>query len=87
MANKPQDMNELVPFFAFRDNDKYKDDIFVGWNGKGYQIQRGKQVMIPRGVGTDGKSGAAVCREIRRTSLISSAKPPRMALRHGVGSV
>ena len=50
MANKPQDMNELVPFFAFRDNDKYKDDIFVGWNGKGYQIQRGKQVMIPRGV-------------------------------------
>ena len=31
MANKPQDMNELVPFFAFRDNDKYKDDIFVGW--------------------------------------------------------
>lgn len=50
MANKPQNMNELVPFFAFRDNDKYKDDIFVGWNGKGYQIQRGKQVMIPRGV-------------------------------------
>ena len=50
MANKPQDMNELVPFFAFRDNAKYKDDIFVGWNGKGYQIQRGKQVMIPRGV-------------------------------------
>ena len=50
MANKPQDMNELVPFFAFRDNDKYKVDIFVGWNGKGYQIQRGKQVMIPRGV-------------------------------------
>ena len=50
MANKPQDMNELVPFFAFRDNDKSKDDIFVGWNGKGYQIQRGKQVMIPRGV-------------------------------------
>ena len=50
MANKPQDMNELVPFFAFRANDKYKDDIFVGWNGKGYQIQRGKQVMIPRGV-------------------------------------
>ena len=50
MANKPQDMNELVPFFAFRDNDKYKDDIFAGWNGKGYQIQRGKQVMIPRGV-------------------------------------
>ena len=50
MANKPQDMNELVPFFAFRDNDNYKDGIFVGWNGKGYQIQRGKQVMIPRGV-------------------------------------
>ena len=50
MANKPQDMNELVPFFAFRDNDKYKDDIVVGLNGKVYRIQRGKHVRIPRPV-------------------------------------
>lgn len=45
-----QYMNELVPFRAFRDNDKYKDDITVGVNGKIYKIQRGKDIMIPRKV-------------------------------------
>lgn len=39
---------ELVPYFAFKDNDKYKDDITVSVNGYTYQIQRGKHVMIPR---------------------------------------
>ena len=43
-------MNERVPFYAFRDNDKYKDDIVVGVNGKMYRIKRGVQVMIPRNV-------------------------------------
>ena len=42
------DPNELVPFYLFRDNDKYKDDVFVAVNGEGCQIQRGKQVMIKR---------------------------------------
>jgi len=41
-------LNERVPFYAFKDNDKYKDDIVVGCNGKNFIIQRGKQVMIPR---------------------------------------
>lgn len=41
-------LNERVPFFAFQDNDKYKDDIVVGINGYNYVIQRGKQVSIPR---------------------------------------
>lgn len=41
-------LNERVPFIAFKDNDKYKDDIVVGVNGKTFIIQRGKQVMIPR---------------------------------------
>ena len=41
-------LNERVPFIAFKDNDKYKDDIVVGINGKAFIIQRGKQVMIPR---------------------------------------
>lgn len=39
-----------VPFWAFKDDDKYKDDIVVGWNGKVYRIQRGKHVRIPREV-------------------------------------
>lgn len=42
------DPNELVPFYLFRDNDKYKDDVFVAVNGEGCQIQRGAQVMIKR---------------------------------------
>jgi len=41
-------LNERVPFYAFKDNDRYKDDIVVGINGKNFIIQRGKQVMIPR---------------------------------------
>lgn len=41
-------LNERVPFKAFKDNDKYKDDLVVGVNGKTYQIQRGISVMIPR---------------------------------------
>lgn len=41
-------LNERVPFKAFKDNNKYKDDIVIGHNGKFYQIQRGVQVMIPR---------------------------------------
>lgn len=42
--------NERVPFRAFRDNGKYKDDIIVGLNGKMYRIKRGVEVMIPRNV-------------------------------------
>ena len=41
-------LRELVPFYAFKDGDKYKDDIICGVNGVLYQIQRGKEVMIPR---------------------------------------
>jgi len=48
MSEVEKHLNEVVPFFAFRDDDKYKDDIIVGINGKNWQIQRGKQVMIPR---------------------------------------
>lgn len=41
---------ERVPFRAFKDSGKYKEDYIVGLNGKQYQIQRGKDVMIPRNV-------------------------------------
>lgn len=39
-----------VNFWAFKDDDKYKDDIVVGVNGKIWRIQRGKYVRIPREV-------------------------------------
>jgi hypothetical protein len=41
-------LNELVPFMAFKDSGKYKDDLVIIVNGKTWQIQRGVQVMIPR---------------------------------------
>ncbi|MBR7114303.1 MAG: hypothetical protein IKC76_07335 [Firmicutes bacterium] len=40
----------MVPFEAFYDGDKYKDDIIVSVNGKRFQIKRGVKVMIPRNV-------------------------------------
>lgn len=41
-------LKETVPFYAFKDNDKYKDDITVGVNGRMFRIKRGEQVMVPR---------------------------------------
>lgn len=41
-------LNEKISFMAFKDNDKYSDDIVVGINGKNWLIQRGKTVFIPR---------------------------------------
>jgi len=40
--------NELVKVRLFKDNDKYKDDVFVAVNGKGMIVPRGKEVEIPR---------------------------------------
>lgn len=45
---KKVDLDELVPFEAFKDNDKYKDDITVIVNGKPWRIKRGEEVMVPR---------------------------------------
>lgn len=41
-------LKEPVPFYAFKDDDKYKDDITVGVNGRIFRIKRGVQVMVPR---------------------------------------
>jgi hypothetical protein len=41
-------MEEKVPFRAFKDNDKYKDDIFVSVNGENCIIKRGVEVKIKR---------------------------------------
>ena len=40
--------DELVPYTAFKDNDKYKDDLVFTVAGKLWQIKRGVEVMIPR---------------------------------------
>lgn len=48
-AKAPADLDrELVDFYAFKDGDKYKDDIVVAVNGKVWRIQRGVHVKIPR---------------------------------------
>ena len=39
---------QLVPVRLFKDNDKYKDDVFVAVNGERIQIKRGETVMVKR---------------------------------------
>ena len=39
---------ELVEVKLFKDNDRYKDDVFVGCNGENVVIQRGVKVKIKR---------------------------------------
>lgn len=41
-------MKELVDVFLFKDGDKYKDDVFVGVNGRTWVIKRGVTVKVPR---------------------------------------
>lgn len=40
--------NEEVEIELFKDNGKYKDDVFVAVNGVGCLIQRGKKVKVKR---------------------------------------
>ena len=40
--------NELVPVKLFKDNHKYKDDVYVAVNGDNCNIRRGEEVMIKR---------------------------------------
>ena len=40
--------NELVPVKLFKDNHKYKDDVFVAVNGENCVIKRGEEVMVKR---------------------------------------
>lgn len=41
-------MKELVDVCLFKDGDKYKDDVFVGVNGRTWVIKRGVTVKVPR---------------------------------------
>lgn len=40
--------NELVEIELFKDNGKYKDDVFVAVNGVGMIVPRGIKTKIPR---------------------------------------
>ena len=40
--------NELVEVELFKDNDKYKDDVYVSVDGEHIQIKRGVKVKIKR---------------------------------------
>ena len=41
-------LKQRVPYMAFKDDDKYKDDIVVIVNGHNFIIKRGVVVNIPR---------------------------------------
>ena len=43
-------MKEKVKIRLFKDNDKYKDDLFVAVNGRTFQIKRGVEVEVPKAV-------------------------------------
>ena len=41
-------LNEYVAVKLFRDNDRYKDDVYVAVNGRNCVIKRGEWVRIKR---------------------------------------
>ncbi len=40
--------DEMVTVRLFKDNERYKDDVFVAVNGRRFQIQRGVPVQVPK---------------------------------------
>ncbi len=48
MSTKKLDPEELVPVLLFKDNERYKSDVFVAVNGDRVQIKRGETVMVKR---------------------------------------
>lgn len=40
--------NELVEVKLFKDNNKYKDDVYVAVNGENCVIKRGEKVLVKR---------------------------------------
>ena len=49
-VQQTEQKKDTVRFTLFKDNDKYKSDLFVGVNGKSYLVKRGVEVELPRGV-------------------------------------
>ena len=49
-VQQTEQKKDTVRFTLFKDNDKYKSDLFVGVNEKSYLVKRGVEVELPRGV-------------------------------------
>jgi len=49
-ASEAARVQEMDTVMLFQDGEKYKDDVFVGYNGKTYLIKRGETVPVPKGV-------------------------------------
>ncbi len=66
MAEKKTE--KLVKIELFKDEGKYKDDVFVCINGKSYAVKRGEEVEVPESVAKvlnasrkqDGKTAAMI---------------------------
>lgn len=44
---KKSSKKKTVKHRLFKDNGKYKDPVFVAVNGKGYMLERGKELDLP----------------------------------------
>lgn len=44
---KNNEAERTEKLMLFKDNDKYRDDLFVCVNGRSYLIQRGVEVEVP----------------------------------------
>lgn len=47
-AAQKNPLEELVTIRLFKDNERYRDDVFVSVNGRSFQIKRGLEVQVPR---------------------------------------
>ena len=47
-APAPVEDDGMVEIELYKDNDKYKNDVFVCVNGKSMQIKRGERVRVPK---------------------------------------
>ena len=47
MATVNKTAEKMVKITLMRDNKNYQGDVFVGVNGKTFQIQRGVEVEVP----------------------------------------
>lgn len=47
MAEEKKQAEKMVKIKLFKDNERYKDDVFVAVNGRSFQIKRGEEVEVP----------------------------------------
>ena len=66
----------MVEIELYKDNDKYKNDVFVCVNGKSMQIKRGERVRIPKAFAEVLDNAEAQRKFAGRTiDRLSNAKP------------